>query len=246
MGVALVALVGSDVAIPTIVAGATIQSSIVDTSSASFRVIGNRLYAPGAPNDQPFIVKGIDAVYGHFDGGDATGMGSTNFVNAARDLDSIQAAGYNLVRISVSADNADNGYIGTHAQYMSDLDTVVSMVTARGLVAEISNGNTATVASVLSFMQELGSRYGANPNVWIKPDDEPNCSDGDSTLCTNWAAWQSQETSYVQALRASGYAGLIVVNCVSFSQDCSQLLKYPLGDSGVVYGAHRFGGGSTS
>ena len=131
MGVALFALVGSDVAIPTIVAGATRQSSIVDTSSASFRVIGNRIYAPGTPNDQPFIVKGIDAVYGHFDGGDPTGIGATNFVNAAHDLDNIQAAGYNLVRISVSADNADNGYMGTHAQYMSDLDTVVSMVTAR-------------------------------------------------------------------------------------------------------------------
>ena len=66
-------------------------------------MIGNRIYAPDAPTDQPFIVKGIDAVYGHFDGGDAMGMGATNFVNAARDLDSIQAAGYNLVRISVSA-----------------------------------------------------------------------------------------------------------------------------------------------
>src|SRR2546430_455188 len=226
VGVALVALVGSDLAIPTIAAGAAQQTSIVDANSTSFRVIGNRIYAPSAPTNQPFIVKGIDAVYGHFDGGDPAGMGATNFANAARDLDNIQAAGYNLVRISVSADKAGNGYIGTYAQYMSDLDTVVSMVAARGLVAEISNGDTATSASVLSFMQELGSRYGDNPNVWIKPDDEPNCSDGDSALCTDWAAWQSQETSYVQALRAAGFAGLIVVSCVSFSQDCSQILNY--------------------
>src|SRR5258708_3445409 len=129
IAVALFAVAGSGFAIRPILTRAAIESSTVIATSPSFRVAGNRIYAPYTPTDQPFIVKGIDAVYGHFDGGDPTVTGATNFANAARDLNNIQAAGYNLVRISVSADNSGNGYIGTYAQYMSDLDPVAPLVT---------------------------------------------------------------------------------------------------------------------
>jgi len=193
-----------------------------------------------------FIVKGIDAVYGHFAGGDAAGYGATNFANAARDLDSIKAAGYNLVRLSVSGDFANNGYIGTFAQYMADLDTVVSMITSRGLVVEISNGEQATPAGVNAYVKVLATRYSSNHLVWLKPDNEPNCEDGNSAYCYDWATWQSDEKSYVQTLRANGYAGPIVINCIDWSWDCSQINSYPLGDNQIIYGAHRYGSGASA
>jgi hypothetical protein len=224
-------------------ATAAVRAIPAAASIAGFHVTGNRIIDPAG---KVFIVKGIDAVYGHFDGGDVAGFGATNFANAARDLDNIKAAGYNLVRVSVSGDNANNGYIGSLPQYMADLDSVVAKVNARGMVAEISNGDNATFASVNGFMKVLAIRYSGKPYVWIKTDDEPNCSDGNSAYCYDWATWQSQQTSYVQTLRTNGYTGPIVVNCISWSWDCSQILNYPLGDSQVVYGAHRFGAGATA
>lgn len=56
------------------------------------------------PNGIRFVVRGADAVYGRFAGGDSTGYGATNYDNAERDLSNLSQAGYDLVRIDVAAD----------------------------------------------------------------------------------------------------------------------------------------------
>src|SRR2546430_15190612 len=64
-----------------------------------YHVSGNRIVDQSGT---PFIVKGTDAVYGRFAGGDANGYGLRNYQNAQRDLDNLKAQGVNTIRISVA------------------------------------------------------------------------------------------------------------------------------------------------
>ncbi len=85
---------------------ATAPGTTTSTTSlmgSGFHVSGNRILDPAG---RPFTVKGADAVYGRFAGGDANGLGRMNYQHAERDLDGLQAAGFNLVRLSISADAA--------------------------------------------------------------------------------------------------------------------------------------------
>jgi hypothetical protein len=173
-----------------------------------------------------------------------------NYQNARRDLDNMKAAGYNLARISASYDlgnlsPASPDYIPV-TQYLSELDNVVQMVTQRGMVALLSNGQTARTEDVNAFAALLAVRYRTNPLVWLKPDNEPNCEDGDRALCFDWMTWQLQEARYVKTIRAAGFTGPIVVNCIAWSFDCSKVLSYPLGDAQLIYGAHAYGAGATT
>src|SRR5260370_7614000 len=67
IAVALFAVAGSGFAIRPILTRAAIESSTVIATSPSFRVAGNRIYAPYTPTHQPFIVKGIATPNGHLD-----------------------------------------------------------------------------------------------------------------------------------------------------------------------------------
>jgi hypothetical protein len=216
-------------------------------SYRGFRISGNRILDPLG---RPFIVKGADAVYGRFAGGNANGWGLINYQHAQRDLDNMRVAGYNLARISVSYDLAhlpatSPDYVPTD-QYLSELDNVIRWVTQRGMVAEVSNGNTARSDDVNSFIELLARRYHSNPLVWFKPDNEPNCEDGDPLKCLDWLTWQQQESRYVRTIRATGYLGPIVINCIAWSFDCSRIFDFPLRDQALVYGAHRYGGGAAT
>jgi cellulase (glycosyl hydrolase family 5) len=213
----------------------------------TFRISGNQILDWLG---RPFIVKGADVVYGRFAGGNANGWGLTNYQNAQRDLDQMRAAGYNLARISVSYDLAtlpptSPDYV-PYTEYMTELDNVVTWVTQRGMVAEVSNGQTALSSNVNAFVNILALRYRRNPLVWLKPDNEPNCEDGDPLKCLDWATWQLEQSTYVKTIRATGYAGPIVINCVGWSIDCSQVFNFPIGDKALIYGAHRYGAGATS
>jgi len=229
---------------------ATAPGTTTSTTSlmgSGFHVSGNRILDPAG---RPFTVKGADAVYGRFAGGDANGLGRMNYQHAERDLDGLQAAGFNLVRLSISADAAhlppsSPDYI-PYGQYLDELDRVVTLVTQRGMVAELSQGETAAPARITALLMVLASRYGPNPLVWIKPDNEPNCEGGDQSKCTDWALWQYQQSGYVRTLRGAGYTRPIVVNCIGWSWDCSQIPEFPLGDANLIYGAHRYGAGATT
>jgi hypothetical protein len=216
-------------------------------AATGYHVSGNRILDSA---QRRFVVKGADALYGRFAGGDAAGYGLRNFTSRARDLDNLQAMKVNLVRLSVSWDAAhlspaDPNYI-SFTEYMTELDTAVTTVTARGMVAVLSNGMTMSSTDKRNFAGYLAGRYQANPLVWIKPDNEPNCEggDGDPALCADWANWQKEETSYIQAIRQAGNTQPILINCIGWSWDCSQIASYPLGDANLVYGAHRYGNGA--
>jgi hypothetical protein len=214
---------------------------------SAFHISGNRIVDRYG---RPFVVRGADAVYGRFAGGNANGWGLINYQNARRDLDNMKDAGYNLVRISASYDLGNLSptspdYI-PFTQYLNELDNVVKWVTQRGMVAELSNGQTARTDDVNAFAALLAVRYATNPLVWLKPDNEPNCEDGDRAVCLDWVTWQLEEARYVRTIRAAGFTGPIVVNCIAWSFDCSQALTYPLGDDQLIYGAHAYGAGATT
>lgn len=222
------------------------------TASGSFTIQGTQIVDPSG---KVFRVKGVDAVYGRFDGGDANGYGLTNYTNAQSDLAFLKSQGINLVRVSVSADKANVGpsdpnYIGGYATYMTELDNVVNWATSRGLVVELSQGETTTFTTALSFVGTLAARYASNHLVWIKPDNEPNCEtgNGNSAYCDDWTTWQSEEQQYVTAIRNHGNTNPIVLNCIDWSWDCSQIARYPINDPlhALVYGPHRYNDGLTS
>jgi hypothetical protein len=219
-------------------AATTSASALVPTSGV-YHVSGNRILDPSGHR---FIVNGVDAVYGRFAGGDPNGYGLHNYQNAPRDLDNLRAQGVNTVRVSVAYADYTGGPLGS-AEYLNELDQVVSWVTQRGMVAEISQGESGFSSDVVNFVGLLAGRYQGNPAVWIKPDNEPNCHPYSSS-CGDWAYWQSTEQQFVQAIRGAGNTQPIVVNCVWWSWDCSQIGSYPLGDSNIIYGAHRYGNGN--
>lgn len=230
---------------------AGVPSEPVHAASGPFTIDGNKIIDGSGAR---FAVKGNDAVYGHFGGGDQTGHGSINYNNRARDLDNLKNAGVNLIRITVSADCYIRvGIVGCTVpptQYLSELDATVSDVTSRGMVGEISNSDTVSRADVRSFVGMLAGRYRGNSLVWMKPDNEPNCDDGPNPgaapVCYDWANWQTEETSIVQAIRNAGFTNPIVINCIDWSFDCSQIASYPLGDAKIIYGPHCYGpGGAT-
>jgi hypothetical protein len=211
-------------------------------ATGGYQVNGNRIVdSTGAP----FIVKGADAVFGRFAGGDVNGYGLHNYQNAQRDLDKLQSQGVNLIRVSVAYVDYATGPLGS-IEYLSELDQVMSWVTQRGMVMEVSQGESGFSTAVVDFVAMLAGRYAGNPLVWIKPDNEPNCVSGDLTHCGDWSYWQSSEQQLVQAIRAAGNTQPIVVNCIWWSFVCDQIASYPLGDPNLVYGAHRYGNGNVT
>jgi hypothetical protein len=211
------------------------------STTSGFRVQGNKIFDP---NGKRFIVKGVTAVYGRFSGGDANGFGLTNYRNAQRDLDNLKLSGVNLVRIFVSADfstlsSSDPNYV---ADYMQELDNVVRWTTQRKMVAEVANSFTHDFAKSLQFVRRLAARYKSNPFVWIEPMNEPNCdnSTGDPSKCANWAYWQQQYQQYVLAIRNAEMTSPIVVNTIYWSWVLTKIAAYPLNDSNIIYGVHRY------
>jgi hypothetical protein len=207
--------------------------------SAGYHVVGNQIVnSSGAP----LIIKGADAVYGRFAGGDPAGYGLSNYRNARRDIANLAGAGVNTIRVSVSYNQFLRGPLSP-VEYLTELDQVVSWITQAGLVASLSQSSSYST-NVVSFVTMLASRYKANPLVWITPEKEPSCSDGSHGAC--WGYWQSIEQLYMRAMRIAGNTQPSIVNCVGWSWDCSQVGSYLLGDSNVVYGAHRYGNGLTT
>jgi Cellulase (glycosyl hydrolase family 5) len=206
-----------------------------------YHVSGNLILDPTGAR---FIIKGADVVYGRFAGGDVYGYGYRNYQNAQRDLDNLLAQHVNTVRVMISYSEYATGPLGS-TEYMRELDQVVAWATQRGMVTELSQGYSGFSQAVVDFDAMLADRYQTNPKVWIKPDNEPNCH-GDMSKCGDWSYWQSTERQFVQAIRDAGNTQPIVVNCIWWSWVCSEIGSYPLGDSNIIYGAHRYGNGTTT
>ena len=230
-----------------IVAIGVLLSCVLSTSASGdfvvpgYHVSGNAIVDAGGNR---FVVKGADAVYGRFAGGDPNGYGLRNYQNAQRDLDNLRSQGVNTIRISVAYNDYAGGPLGS-TEFLNELDQVVAWVTQRGMVAEISQGESGFSTNVVNFVALLAGRYQPNPFVWIKPDNEPSCAVYTAN-CGNWPYWQSTEQQFVQAIRNAGNTRPIVINCVGWSWDCSQIGSYPLGDANLIYGAHRYGNGASS
>lgn len=210
------------------------------SSKGTFRVQGNKIYDP---DGKPFIVKGVVAIYGRFMDQPNT-LGVISYQNARRDLDAIKRMGVNVVRIFISAHYAslppsDPDYL---PDYMQEVDNVVRWTTQRGMVAYLANSQTANFNTSLRFVSQLAAHYKNNPYVWLQPMNEPNCDrlTGDPSQCFDWQYWQTQQTMYVQAIRKAGMTSPIVVNTINYSWDLSEINNYPLPDSNIIYGAHRY------
>jgi hypothetical protein len=149
----------------------------------------------------------------------------------------------NTIRVQVSYSDYTLGPL-TQSEYLLELDQVVAAITQRGMVAEISQGWAGAQANVVTMAGLLAGRYQANPLVWIQPDNEPNCNSGDTSKCLDWAYWQFTQQQNIQAIRKAGNTQPVVIDCIGWAWDCSQIGSYPLGDSNVLYGAKRYGDGA--
>jgi len=185
-------------------------------------------------NGKVFIVKGIDAVYGAWAGGDCTGYGATNYANFKRDITNAHNAGYNLVRLDT--DDQGNG-CHTLSQVLGQLDQVVPYANSLGMVAEISQESWDGGAG--AWLAQLSAHFATNPMVWIKLANEPDPNN-------SWAAWRTQEQQWDNTVRANGYKGPVVLNCPGWSWDCSQYSSNALTDTNIIFGAHRYANGNTS
>src|SRR5438067_5838440 len=122
-----------------------------------YHVSGNRIVDQSGT---PFIVKGTDAVYGRFAGGDAHGYGLRNYQNAQRDLDNLKAQGVNTIRISVAYAEHTSGPLGS-AEYLTEPDQAVSWVTQRGIIADLRQGEPGCPSDVLASDALLAERHPA-------------------------------------------------------------------------------------
>src|ERR1700730_3324069 len=209
--------------------------------SGAYHVSGNKILDS---NGMAFIVKGANALAGHFLGPDGGGYSTDNYTNAQRDLDNLKAANVNTVRVLTSYSAYMGGPLG-QSDYLAHLDNVVTWITQRGMVAEIAQGWAGTQANVVTMDSMLAARYKTNPLVWLNPDNEPNCNGGDTSKCYDWSYWQLTQTQNIQAIRGAGFGNPIVVDGTGWSWDLSQIGSYPLGDANIIYAAHQYGGGAT-
>jgi hypothetical protein len=201
-------------------------------------VAGNRILDPAGNR---YIIKGANAVYGRFAGGDPLNYGLYNYQNAQRDLLNLKNAGGNTIRVMTSYNDYVGGPLG-QAEYLTELDNVVAWATGIGIVVDLASADwRETQANVVAMDSLLAGRYKSNPRVWINVANEPNCSGGDTTKCYDWAYWQMSQSQDIQAIRATGFTNPVVVDGIGWAWDLSRIGSYPMGDANVIFAAHRYG-----
>ena len=186
------------------------------------------------PLGQQFIVKGVDAVYGTFYGGDESGYGEINFSNMVHDFDKIKSIGANLIRVHIRYDK-------TSEDNKTRISEAVETAREKGFVILLSVGGFEDVAEypdAIPMLKYLAQTYKSDPYIWIGAMNEPNCS---GPNCDNWEKWQADQTEYIKAIRMAGYKNPIVINSIRYSSDLSQIEEYPLPDNNLIYGIHRYG-----
>lgn len=196
-----------------------------------FTVNGNRILAPDGGR---FVFRAADAVYGRWAGGDAGSYGKTNYDNAARDLGHLKSSGFNAVRLDVAANQWSGKEPGPSGDaLLAELDRVVNLATADGLVVEISQESTDEPQTT-NLLGVLAGRYRSNPQVLLKLANEPFADEG------SWTHWQSAHQGWDDTVRKHGYRNPVIVNCIQWSWDCQDYPNHKLTDANLILGTHRY------
>ncbi len=213
-----------------------------------FKSVGGKIFAP---NGQRFIVKGatmFDYLLVSFTvGGHPTGYAETVYSTIGPQLDSAQAAGLNLVRVTIDPEITQNlrdpklSYPGE----LKILDEIIAAATARQIVTQLQivNADFSRGQALSSF---LAGRYKVMPYVWINPANEINCNTSrfspDILSCRNADVWKSQMASYVSGIRKAGFINPIVINGTEWGTEfrtIQNIRGIPV-DPNIVLGAHIY------
>lgn len=226
--VLLILLFSSSVSVPTLP-----SLSIMENQ---FTVQKGNIYDP---HGQQFIVKGIEAVYGTFYGGDESGFGAKNFSTMENDFAKIKQLGANLIRVHIRIDKISD-------VYKTKISQTVMVARENGFVVLLSVGGIDGIQEypdAIPMLRYLANTYKTDPYIWIGAINEPNCGGPD---CENWEKWQTDHMQYIKILREAGYRGPIVINSVRYSSDLSKIGQYPLLDDNLIYGIHKYGNNNTT
>jgi Cellulase (glycosyl hydrolase family 5) len=154
--------------------------------TGSFRVSGGRIIAP---NDQPFIAKGINIYPEQLE---------KQGVSAVLDM----FPGINLVRLNI---------FELDKYTAAKLKPLVEQLTRRGVVVELEDHNYPAVlygselAKAAAWYASLASAFIDNPYVIFGAQNEPDATRGPSAVDT-------EISTIYQAIRATGNNTLILMN----------------------------------
>ena len=231
----------------------------------------NRWYRPGdfVIGEDMTLADGTHVTAGDtVTAGEATGVSkptgyekyawiSSDYVRG--ELDRMRRFGVNLIQIGVEPAmlavpaSIQNGV--TYPSSMDLLDEVIYEASLRGMIVQLRNSDNESDPVIgQSFLTTLASRYKGRPNVWLNPCNEMNCgvihnADGSTTSnpdCSTPAAWGTEMAGYVQAIRATGYGGVVVINPANYGGDISMVLSELEGstvftdDPNLVIGTHHY------
>jgi hypothetical protein len=219
-----------------------------------FRVQNGVIYDPSG---NPFIVKGVNAVYGAFAGGDVKNYGTFDYDDQFHtyqgDLHEIARLGGNLIRLMVTVpgtiyySNGYASYYGSESNYKAEIDKIVKLIRQEGMIALVIPVQPAYSQDIVDFESYLAQTYKNDPYIWVGTPNEPDTCTG-TTCWENWHHWHDQ---YVRAIRATGYQSPIIVNGIYWSGRMDKILQYPLHDNhgnvdmNLIYGPHKYGNDDT-
>jgi hypothetical protein len=229
--------------------------SCTTVPSARFHVENGQIFDP---DGNPFIVKGVTAVYGAFAGGDVKNYGTSDyddqFHTYESDLLEISSLGVNLIRLMVSVPGSSYynsnyaSYYGSESNYKAEIDKIVQLIRANNMIAYIIPHHPPYDPVTTNFVSYLANTYKDDPYIWVGTSNEPDtCT---STSC--WQNWQNWHDQYVRAIRATGYQSPIIVNGVYWSGRIDKILQYPLHDNNgnvdmnLIYGPHQYANDATN
>ena len=184
---------------------------------------------------KPFVVRGVTLADGVFTDA-ATPVEGAAVARSLRDVRRLARLGINLVRIPVTAADADP------ARY-AQLRRVIIRARKTHLVVLLAIQDS-TVADTIPWLRDLAHRWGSDRGLWIQPAVDPAC-DGplaDRARCRSWASWKGEQHQLVATLRANGMRAPVVLSTPRRSRELGLLRSYHLADRNLVYGVHRSGG----
>jgi len=213
--------------------------------TGKFYVLGNKIIDP---NGNRFIIKGVNDLFGIWDGQNVGLYGSLQFDYAKRDFATMKEMGVNYLRIW------ESNQIMTNAKWQSQLDNGIHLAEQQGFVVELTCACSGeTVQNNVKFVRYLASRYKADPYVWIEPVNEPDCYD--NVTCNDWSFWHNEWSQYIQTIRAQGFQNPIIIQTPWWSsmlrkfEDPSITIDtpgYTFSDTNLIYSMHVYPSNSNS